>query len=188
MKDIVAMNNGPVLVNVHTAAECAGQWCCIHNPSNHHMALWPHHWDSFFKQMWRECPHEMHHPDPDDLTYTRSGNDPGAVALWLHNCDGCCQPPKTLRMPKEIEQQIGDFLDDPDTGTVRGRDWKSVQHEPDWRPAMLQYNAAGDKRPGFECAHELENGAGLCGANVFTLDQAHGTHSCIVNKGQPGWT
>lgn len=61
-------------------------------------------------------------------------------------------------------------------------EWRRVDHEPGWQPAMLRYNAAGDKKPGFECFHELENGMGQCGGNVFKLEDAIGTHSCIVNK------
>jgi hypothetical protein len=91
MKDMVAMIDGTVLVNVHTQDQCAGQSCCIHNPSQHHMALWPHHWDRE-KQMLRECPHGYLHPDPDDLAFKRHMHANVAARRALHRCDGCCQP------------------------------------------------------------------------------------------------
>jgi hypothetical protein len=61
---------------------------------------------------------------------------------------------------------------------------KVVSHTPVWEPTQLPYNAAGNTKPGFECAHMLENGNGKCSGNVFTLDQAIGDHCCIVM----GWT
>ena len=93
MKDIVAMTNGTVLVNVHTEDQCAGHACCIHNPSNHHMSTWPHHWDDTFVQMLRTCPHRFLHPDPDDLAFKRRRwGHAGAAQQSVHPCDGCCQP------------------------------------------------------------------------------------------------
>lgn len=58
-----------------------------------------------------------------------------------------------------------------------------VEHEPDWTPAMLPYNAAGDTKPGFECQHMLENGNGRCGGNVFEIEQEIGNHCIVI-----GWT
>lgn len=55
-----------------------------------------------------------------------------------------------------------------------------VEHEPNWQPAMLQINAKGDTKPGFECVHQLENGMGQCGGNVFRVEDAVGNHSCFV--------
>lgn len=101
-KDIVGLNDGrnTVLVNVHTIEQCAGQHCCIHNPSQHHMKTWAPQWDELLKQMWRICPHDLAHPDPDDLAFVRRrwGHQEAASGS-LHYCDGCCQPPRT----KEIE-------------------------------------------------------------------------------------
>ena len=93
MKDMVAMRDGTVLVNVHTEDQCAGEPCCIHNPSNHHMATWPHHWNGDSKLMQRSCPHAFLHPDPDALSFRRQRFGPGrAASLSVHDCDGCCQP------------------------------------------------------------------------------------------------
>lgn len=95
-QDKVRLSNGTVLLNVHTEDVCAGQHCCIHNPSQHHMLQWPGHWEPLFKQMWRTCPHNMEHPDPDDLTFHRAkfGDEEVSVSS-LHGCDGCCQSPAT---------------------------------------------------------------------------------------------
>ena len=61
-----------------------------------------------------------------------------------------------------------------------------THHEPVWVPAELRINAAGDTRPGFECAHELENGNGRCGGNVFGIDDAIGRHACVVADAPDG--
>lgn len=172
MKDMVGLNDDyhTVLVNVHTVEQCAGQPCCIHNPSNHYMATWAPHWNAALRTMWRRCPDGNLHPDPDDLNFWRSVSFNTARAVFGHFCDGCCQPHSATPV-KEIESPQPD--------------WQEVKHKPVWRDTRLPYNAAGDTRPGFECIHELENGMGQCGANVFNLKDADGTHSCIVNKGQP---
>lgn len=93
-KDIVGLNDGhsTVLVNVHTVDQCAGQPCCIHNPSNHHMMRWTPSWDDTYGVMWRRCPHGNLHPDPDDLDYWRHRNMERARVRFTHVCDGCCQP------------------------------------------------------------------------------------------------
>ena len=68
------------------------------------------------------------------------------------------------------------------TGDGHGRTWRLVEHEPAWSPADLPINAAGETRPGFVCTHQLENGGGQCGGNVFHLEDAIGTHSCVVYR------
>lgn len=45
---------------------------------------------------------------------------------------------------------------------------------------MLPVDAEGNTRPGYVCTHELENGNGRCGGNVFDLEQAIGRHCCMV--------
>lgn len=108
-KDIVGLNDEhhTVLVNVHTAIQCQGQTCCIHNPSQHHMLTWSPSWDSIYKQMWRKCPHGLRHPDPDDLAYIREHwGTAEAARSYAHPCDGCCQPRKeTADGPKALPAQ-----------------------------------------------------------------------------------
>lgn len=91
MKDIFGLNDGQgtLLVNVHTVDRCGGNPCVIHNPSRHHMAIWPPHWNAAAGVMFRRCPHGYLHPDPDDVTYLRRVNRIHRIG---HMCDGCCQP------------------------------------------------------------------------------------------------
>lgn len=71
----------------HSADQCEGQYCCIHNPSPHHMISWPMHWREDKSQMERICPHGVGHPDPDDAAYwARQGKG----YKNIHGCDGCC--------------------------------------------------------------------------------------------------
>ena len=77
---------------VHDADTCTG-YCCIHNPSDHHMKDWKTHWRQDRGMMERICPHGIGHPDPDDVAfkktvaikYKRDSYDKG-----IHGCDGCC--------------------------------------------------------------------------------------------------
>ena len=70
---------------VHSREKCAGEFCCIHNPSDHHMREWPQNWRGDRGLMERICPHGIGHPDPDDpATKTQYGG--------IHGCDGCCNP------------------------------------------------------------------------------------------------
>lgn len=63
--------------------------CCLHGPSDHHMATWRLNWREDREIMERLCPeHGVGHPDPDDLRI-RSGVDPG-----VHGCCGCCRRPE----------------------------------------------------------------------------------------------
>lgn len=73
-----------VLRNVHPFGQCLGEWCTIHNRSEHPMRSFPQHWREDRAIMERICPHGVGHPDPDDSKLR--GVDIGAV----HGCDGCC--------------------------------------------------------------------------------------------------
>lgn len=93
--DLIGMHHGGPLV-VHAPEKCAGQVCCIHNPSDHVMKYFPQLWRDDRELMERTCPHGIGHPDPDDLAYKASirGAD---YAYWegVHGCDGCCREPKS---------------------------------------------------------------------------------------------
>jgi len=74
---------------VHNRSKCKGEYCVIHNPSNHHMKSWPTHWRGDRGLMERICPHGVGHPDPDDIAFkVRMGADQLYEAA--HGCDGCC--------------------------------------------------------------------------------------------------
>ena len=74
-------------LRTHSPQQCAGQHCCVHNPSDHHMLDWPLHWRADTCVMERLCPHGVGHPDPDDVECHRRT---GAVNYGVHGCDGCC--------------------------------------------------------------------------------------------------
>lgn len=79
---------------IHPKEACAGNPCCFHNPSQHHMVSWQKHIRLHRGAMVeRICPHGIGHPDPDSLAWMKSigSNDDGT-----HGCDGCCQPPKDV--------------------------------------------------------------------------------------------
>jgi hypothetical protein len=56
-----------------------------------------------------------------------------------------------------------------------------VHHTPVWEPAQLRVDAAGNTKPGFVCAHPLENGNGPCEGNVFRVEDGVGDHACVVD-------
>lgn len=98
----VSLVGGQLVHNVHPETACAGNPCCIHNPSDHHMAGWRQNWRDDRRLMERICPHGIGHPDPDHIGYLRSlaarrlGTHIGAALGIVHGCDGCCTP-ATLR-------------------------------------------------------------------------------------------
>lgn len=79
---------GVVLEDVHPASQCEGEWCVLHNPSDHKMKDWPLNWRGDRGIMERLCPHGVGHPDPDDLAHLERI---GRTGEGVHGCDGCCQ-------------------------------------------------------------------------------------------------
>ena len=75
---------GGTKIRTHSRGECAGYWCCIHNPSPHHMRAWEQYWDDTDLVMHRICQHGEMHPDPDDPNEFR------AAKYHKGNCCGCC--------------------------------------------------------------------------------------------------
>lgn len=98
---------GVVQVN-HAPSLCEGQYCVIHNPSDHHMKTWPTTFRSdrarilsadlfyggvAFVLTERICEHGVGHPDPDSIAYARKiGGNEFAEIEGVHGCDRCCQP------------------------------------------------------------------------------------------------
>ena len=82
------LNSGQV-ITTHDASLCKGQYCCIHNPSDHHMRDWPMNWRDDTKVMERICPCGVGHPDPDASAYNKAT---GQGYKNLHGCCGCCDP------------------------------------------------------------------------------------------------
>lgn len=76
---------------VHDRDKCAGEFCCIHNPSDHPLKHAELNWRGDRRIMERLCSHGVGHPDPDDLTYRlQQGEDPKYAGV--HGCcpEGCC--------------------------------------------------------------------------------------------------
>jgi hypothetical protein len=74
------LEGGEVIVT-HRLNDCDGYWCCIHNPSPHHMRGWTQTFNFPMKAIMRVCPCGDEHPDPDERWRSR------------HTCKcGCCSP------------------------------------------------------------------------------------------------
>lgn len=69
---------GQVLTNVHPPDKCAGEYCCIHYPSNHSMLGWV---QKFTGTMWRVSSDGAYYPDPDDPYAPKTPN-----AIECLNC------------------------------------------------------------------------------------------------------
>jgi hypothetical protein len=90
--DLIFLHNGRVL-ETHAESSCLGEFCCIHNPSEHPLDTAPLNWRSDLRLMERICEHGVGHPDPDDLAFKREHLPADIYEKYgfeLHGCDGCC--------------------------------------------------------------------------------------------------
>jgi hypothetical protein len=87
-------------IKVHDKDKCKGEFCCIHNPSDHIMKDWPTHWRDDRFLMERICECGIGHPDPDDLAFKKRNGYPDSDGI--HGCDGCCSGTKFGEI-KEVE-------------------------------------------------------------------------------------
>ena len=79
------------IIWVHPKNKCSGEYCAIHNPSNHRLKGWKMHWRTDRYMMERVCEHGVGHPDPDHIEYVRKmKGDVAAEMESIHGCDGCC--------------------------------------------------------------------------------------------------
>lgn len=89
--DVVSIANG-TLTRVHPAANCSGEHCWVHNPSDSHMKTWPVAWDAHSRIAYRLCPEHRHpHPDLDDFRYRHRYS--AKYSGWFENMYGkheCC--------------------------------------------------------------------------------------------------
>lgn len=100
-------------LRVHNRKYCEGEYCTIHNPSDHHMKDWPMTWRGDRGIMERMCTHynadgtidyQIGHPDPDDAAYRkRRDGESGRYDSGIHGCDGCCS--KTMFEKMDSERQ-----------------------------------------------------------------------------------
>lgn len=81
---------GPV--SVHERGTCHGEFCSIHNPSDHPLKDAPLNWRGDRGLMERICACGIGHPDPDGLAFMEA-TDPEQYARQapdVHGCCGCC--------------------------------------------------------------------------------------------------
>ena len=84
--DVVKLENSEYTLRTHPSYACNGEYCTIHNRSDHSMRSFPQRWRGDRGIMERICPHGVGHPDPDD--YKLRGKNGYYEAI--HGCDGCC--------------------------------------------------------------------------------------------------
>lgn len=92
----------PAFLRAHGPNQCSGEFCCIHNPSDHPLNRAQMLWRDDRKLIERLCDHGVGHPDPDDIAHKRrfltaKGLTPEEVEhavrpYTVHGCDGCCRP------------------------------------------------------------------------------------------------
>lgn len=89
----VVLSGGQRLVSVHSKSSCEGEYCSIHNPSDHHMRGFKQVWRSDRSLMERICHHGVGHPDPDHMDWVRRVfGDEICEVEGIHGCCGCCVP------------------------------------------------------------------------------------------------
>ena len=77
-----------IVFTTHSWHNCYGQYCSIHNPSDHYLKDAPMNWRPDRGIMERICEHGIGHNDPDDTAYRkRMGFDDSE---GVHGCCGCC--------------------------------------------------------------------------------------------------
>lgn len=90
--DLWSMDTGDLL-RTHGSDQCAGNFCAMHNPSDHPLRDAVMKWDGNRNLMVRFCEHGIWHPDADDLAFKhRSCGARWASMCEIHKCDGCCLP------------------------------------------------------------------------------------------------
>lgn len=86
---LMGIQVGKRVLVTHPAEKCAGEFCCLHNPSDHPLKDRPLNWRGDKRQMERLCEHGIGHPDKDSIDFAiRAGH----YESWMsvHGCDGCC--------------------------------------------------------------------------------------------------
>lgn len=96
---------GGLSLVTHDKDSCMGEFCTIHNFSDHHMVTWKQMWDERTSRMFRICKHNIAHVDPDELP-TRSRE---------HHCDGCCEPSSQFK--EDLNELLTEYKN-PDIGVT----------------------------------------------------------------------
>jgi hypothetical protein len=76
---------------LHPETACKGEFCTIHNPSDHPLKDAPAQLRADRAPlMERRCPHGIGHPDPDSLAFIERVWPGRSEYEGVHGCDGCC--------------------------------------------------------------------------------------------------
>lgn len=83
---------GKGVLKTHGPDQCSGEFCSIHNPSDHPLKDAPFNWRADRGLMERTCEHGVGHPDPDGLAHLKRvlKRKYESYAFGTHGCDGCC--------------------------------------------------------------------------------------------------
>jgi hypothetical protein len=96
-----------VIANIHSKDNCLGEFCTIHNMSDHILRKFPQHWREDRSIMERICDHGVGHPDPDSPW-------PDEDYRWIHGCCGCCSGLESVDCnvsdPKSLTRDLTDLL------------------------------------------------------------------------------
>lgn len=90
--EVLGEVNHGTIVYTHGEDECSGEFCALHNPSDHPLKDAP----MVFRMdrqglIERTCEHGVGHPDPDSVSHFKRNGD---LEQGVHGCDGCCSPPR----------------------------------------------------------------------------------------------
>src|SRR6478735_1940651 len=81
---------GPMSLTTHNPDRCSGEYCVVHNPSEHKMREWPTNYRADVGIMERICSHGVGHPDPDDVAHQIRMDPENGHYANVHGCCGCC--------------------------------------------------------------------------------------------------
>lgn len=89
--DLWGLEDGNLL-QTHGPDQCEGNFCALHNPSDHPLKHAVMRWDSSRNLMVRFCIHGLWHPDPDDIAFKHRANSVYWASICeKHPCDTCCR-------------------------------------------------------------------------------------------------
>jgi hypothetical protein len=80
------LENSTTVYFTHNKVRCIGEYCTIHNRSDHPMRSFAQYWRGDLALMERVCAHGIGHPDPDEIDIYGKENE----YRLIHGCDGCC--------------------------------------------------------------------------------------------------